>query len=140
MPSKIIGYAKVGVKRNINVENDVTAYFEYPNGASGVFITSTHDFPGTNRLEIDGDKGKLVIENNKLTFTELAVGETEFNATNEKFMPRIPVKKKHVVRISKLGQLAQFVFGQHTEIIRNFTAAIRDGKPMIAPGEDGING
>lgn len=140
MPSKVIGYAKVGVKRNINVENDVTAYFEYENGASGVFITSTHDFPGTNRLEIDGDKGKLVIENNKLTFTELAVGETEFNATNTKFMPRIPVKKKIVKRVTKLGQYAQFVFGQHTEILRNFTSAILTGKPLLAPGIEGING
>ncbi|HOB64972.1 MAG: Gfo/Idh/MocA family oxidoreductase [Clostridiales bacterium] len=140
MPSKVIGYAKVGVKRNINVENDVTAYFEYPNGATGVFITSTHDFPGTNRLEIDADKGKLVIENNKLTFTELEVGETQFNATNTKFMPKIPVKKKLVKRITKLGELSQFVTSQHTAILRNFTDAILYGKPLIAPGEEGING
>lgn len=140
MPSKVIGYAKVGVKRNINVENDVTAYFEYENGASGVFITSTHDFPGTNRLEIDGDKGKLVIENNKLTFTELAVGETEFNAANTKFMPRIPIKKKVVKKVTKLGQYAQFVTGQHTEILRNFTDAVLTGKPLLAPGIEGING
>ena len=89
MPSMIRGYAKVGRNRDINVENegrnrdinvenDVTAYMEYPNGATGVFITSTHDFPGTNRLEIDGDKGKIVIENNKLVFTELEVaGRTD---------------------------------------------------------------
>lgn len=140
MPSKVIGYARAGVKRDINVENDVTAYFEYANGASGVFITSTHDFPGTNRLELDGDAGKLVIENNKLTFVELEVGETEFNATNKKFMPRIPIKKKHVLKISKLGQLLQLVTGQHTAIIRNFTRAVLCGEKLIAPGEEGING
>lgn len=140
MPSKVIGYARTGIKRDISVENDVTAYFEYANGASGVFITSTHDFPGTNRLELDGDKGKIVIENNKLTFVELAVGETEFNATNTKFMPRIPIKKKHTLKISKLGELLQFVIAQHTAIIRNFTKAILSGEKLIAPGNEGING
>ena len=139
MPSMIRGYAKVGMHRNINVENDVTAYMEYPNGATGVFITSTHDFPGTNRLEIDGDKGKIVIENNKLVFTELEVGESVFNATNKKFMPSIP-SHKIVKKMSKAGELIMNVFAQHTGIINNFTNHIVNGEPLIAPGEDGIRG
>ena len=139
MPSMIRGYAKVGMHRNINVENDVTAYMEYPNGATGVFITSTHDFPGTNRLEIDGDKGKIVIENNKLVFTELEVAESVFNATNKKFMPSIP-SHKIVKKMSKAGELIMNVFAQHTGIINNFTNHIVNGEPLIAPGEDGIRG
>lgn len=139
MPSMIRGYAKVGRNRDINVENDVTAYMEYPNGATGVFITSTHDFPGTNRLEIDGDKGKIVIENNKLVFTELEVAESVFNATNKKFMPSIP-SHKTVKRMSKLGELMMNVFGQHTGIINNFINHIVNGEPLIAPGADGIRG
>ena len=139
MPSVIRGYAKVGMHRNINVENDVTAYMEYPNGATGVFITSTHDFPGTNRLEIDGDKGKIVIENNKLVFTELEVAESVFNATNKKFMPSIP-SHKIVKKMSKAGELIMNVFAQHTGIINNFTNHIVNGEPLIAPGEDGIRG
>lgn len=139
MPSMIRGYAKVGRNRDINVENDVTSYMEYPNGATGVFITSTHDFPGTNRLEIDGDKGKIVIENNKLVFTELEVAESVFNATNKKFMPSIP-SHKTVKRMSKLGELMMNVFGQHTGIINNFTNHIIDGEPLIAPGAEGIRG
>ena len=139
MPSMIRGYAKVGRNRDINVENDVTAYMEYPNGATGVFITSTHDFPGTNRLEIDGDKGKIVIENNKLVFTELEVAESVFNATNKKFMPSIP-SHKTVKRMSKVGELMMNVFGQHTGIINNFTNHIVNGEPLIAPGADGIRG
>lgn len=139
MPSMIRGYAKVGRNRDINVENDVTAYMEYPNGATGVFITSTHDFPGTNRLEIDGDKGKIVIENNKLVFTELEVAESVFNATNKKFMPSIP-SHKTVKRMSKLGELMMNVFGQHTGIINNFTNHIVNGEPLIAPGAEGIRG
>ena len=139
MPSSVRAHTEVGKNRNINVENDVTAFMEYANGATGVFITSTHDFPGTNRLEIDGDKGKLVIEGGKLTFTELAVGETEFNAVNKKFMPRIPSKKikKH---IGLLGQAKMFLFEQHTGIINNFVSNILFKTPLIAPGEEGIRG
>lgn len=139
MPTEITGYVQVGKNRKINVENDVTAFMKYANGATGVFITSTHDFPGTNRLEIDGDKGKIVIEKNRLEFTELEVGETEFNRTNTEFMPKIP-SHKIVKRMSKLSEYAMNVFGQHTGIINNFTAHILHGTPLIAPGSDGIRG
>lgn len=139
MPSSVRAHTEVGKNRNINVENDVTAFMEYENGATGVFITSTHDFPGTNRLEIDGDKGKLVIEGGKLTFTELEVSETEFNAVNRKFMPRIP-SKKIKKRIGLLGQAKMFLFEQHTGIINNFISNILFGTPLIAPGEEGIRG
>lgn len=139
MPSSVRAHTEVGKNRNINVENDVTAFMEYENGATGVFITSTHDFPGTNRLEIDGDKGKLVIEGGKLTFTELAVSETEFNAVNRKFMPRIP-SRKIKKRIGLLGQAKMFLFEQHTGIINNFISNILFGTPLVAPGEEGIRG
>lgn len=139
MPSSVRAHTEVGKNRNINVENDVTAFMEYENGATGVFITSTHDFPGTNRLEIDGDKGKLVIEGGKLTFTELEVSETEFNAVNKKFMPRIP-SRKIKKRIGLLGQAKMFLFEQHTGIINNFISNILFGTPLIAPGEEGIRG
>lgn len=139
MPKSIRGYAQEGKNRNIAVENDVTAYMEYDNGATGIFITSTHDFPGTNRLEIDGDKGKIVIEGNKLEFTELEVGEKEFNATNKKFMPKIP-SKKIVKKMSRLREGYMHLFEQHTGIIRNFTNHVLNGDKLIAPGCEGIRG
>ena len=139
MPLSVTAHAEVGKNRNINVENDVTAFMEYASGATGVFITSTHDFPGTNRLEIDADKGKLVIEGSKLTFTELEISETEFNATNKKFMPRIP-SRKIKKRIGLLGQAKMFLFEQHTGILNNFVSAIINKTPLIAPGADGIKG
>lgn len=139
MPTKVKAYAKVGRGRDINVENDVTSYFEYANGASGVFITSTHDSPGTNRLEIDADGGKIVIENNKLVYDKLNIPESEFNKTNKKFMPKIP-KKRKVYKTSVIGQLLAMVFGQHTAIMKDFANAILNNTTLIAPGYDGING
>ena len=139
MPKKVRGYAQYGKNRDIAVENDVTAYMEYENGATGLFVTSTHDFPGTNRLEIDGEKGKLVIEKNKLEFIELEVSESEFNATNTKFMPSIP-SKKIVKKMSKLREGFMYIHEQHCGIMKNFTNHVLKGEPLIAPGEEGING
>lgn len=139
MPTKVRAYAKAGVGRNINVDNDVTAYCEYANGASGIFITSTHDSPGTNRLEISSDGGKIVIENNKLTYYKLSEKESVFNKHNKKFMPKIAYKK-YTLNKSKLAQGIELVFGQHTAITKNFSNAILNGEKLIAPGAEGING
>lgn len=81
MPNRVMGHCKYGHWHNIEVEDEVTAYAEYPNGATGAFITTTGECPGTNRLEITGDKGKLVWEEGKLTWWKLAVPEREFCVT-----------------------------------------------------------
>lgn len=145
MPEKVYGVAKVGMNRNINVENDVTAFTEYANGATGVFITSTHDAPGTNRLEITGDGGKIVIEQTgllaeKMTYIKLPTMESEFNKVNKKFMPIIRGKKK-VTRVPTLVNAYRLgAVGQHINIIRNFSLAVLKGEKLIAPAEEGING
>src|SRR5690625_4431376 len=82
MPKRVHGFCSFGKYRDIEVEDDVTAYVEYENGATGVFITTTGEAPGTNRYELVGDRGKIVVENNKLTFHRLTVSEREFNQTS----------------------------------------------------------
>lgn len=144
-PIKKVWSSAKTVGRKINVENDVTAVCEFENGATGVFITSTHDAPGTNRLEITGDCGKIVIEGSndvsmKLTFTENSVPEPEFSKTNKVFMGKIPNK----VSKYKLG-LVDIIKGiieqQHIVVIRNFSEVVL-GKAdkLIAPYADGLNG
>jgi predicted dehydrogenase len=128
------------VGRDINVENDVTATMHFANGATGVFITSTHDAPGTNRLEITGDGGKIVIEKGKLVFTENVEMEPAFSAHNTIFMGR-PKTKKHVIRgVNPKFALVEDLF-EHVRIIRNYTDVLM-GKHVafIAPGEEGIRG
>ena len=79
MPVRIRAFCSYGKYHDIEVEDDVTAYMEYENGATGVFVTTTGDAPGTNRLEITGDRGKVVVEDGKLTFWRLRVSERQFN-------------------------------------------------------------
>lgn len=133
MPDKIMSHVSFGKYYDIEVEDDVTAFMEYKNGMTGVYITSTGEAPGVNRLEISADMGLVVVENNKITFKRNIVSEREFNKTNTKVFGR-PEAWDCVVPAATDGG------PQHVGILRNFTSAILDGDKLLAPGEDGIKG
>lgn len=133
MPKRVRAFCQFGKYRNIEVEDDVTAYVEYENGATGVFVTTVGESPGTNRYEISGDNGKILIEDGKLTFWRLRVPEPQFNreytggfGQPECWTCDIPVPDGH-------GP-------QHKGILQNFTNALLHGEKLLAPGEDGILG
>ncbi|OPH55986.1 oxidoreductase [Paenibacillus ferrarius] len=132
MPVRVRAFCQFGKHRDIEVENDVTAYVEYANGATGVFVTSTCEAPGTNRFEVTGDRGKVVIEGNRLTFWRLRVSETEFNRNfNGGFGS--PECWEIEVPIHSGG-------AGHEAITKDWIRAIREGTQLIAPGEEGIKG
>lgn len=133
MPKRVRAFCHFGKYRNIEVEDDVTAYVEYENGATGVFVTTVGEAPGTNRFELSGDNGKIVVEDDKITFWRLRVPEPQFNAEYtggfgqpECWKCDIPVHGGH-------GP-------QHNGILQNFTNALLHGEKLIAPGEEGIRG
>lgn len=132
MPCKVDAKLHYGKWHDIEVEDDVTAYVEYPNGATGTFITTTGDVPGSNRFEITGDKGKLVFDEGKLTLTKLAMSEPEFSKTN-KVPFAWPDLERVTVDVVDTGK-------QHIEILNHFAAAILRGEALVADGREGING
>ena len=134
MPCGVRAFLGYGKCRNIEVENDVTAYLEFPNGATGLFVTSTHETPGTNRLEISGDRGKIVVENNEIMFYRNRVSEPEFNATWTKGFGK-PECWKIKVEPPKAPKLVA-----HMGIFQNFANAILKGTPLLASGLEGIKG
>jgi len=132
MPRRVRAFCHYGKYHDIEVEDDVTAYMEYENGATGVFITTTGEAPGTNRFEIAGDRGKIVVEEGKLTFWRLRVSERQFNreykggfGSPECWKCEIPV---HGVETA------------HRGITTNWVNAILKGTPLLAPGVEGIYG
>ena len=143
--TKVWAKAKT-VGRNINVENDVTACCEFENGATGVFVTSTHEAPGTNRLEISGDGGKRVISGGadhtmKLEFTKLDTLEPEFSKTNKVFMGK-PKTSKRTVKFNIID-IFKYVMdqGQHIAVIRNFSNNILGIEDkLVGRYEEGLNG
>jgi predicted dehydrogenase len=132
MPARLRAYCHEGKWHDIEVEDDVTAYVEYPNGATGTFVTTTADTPGTNRFEVTGDRGKLVAENGTLVFHKLAVPEREWNATYKGGFGQPPVER---IEIDVSGD-----FPNHAGILRDFTQSVLTGAPLWAPGEEGIRG
>ncbi|HEY4391582.1 MAG TPA: Gfo/Idh/MocA family oxidoreductase [Paenibacillus sp.] len=133
MPSRIRSFCSFGKYYDVEVEDDVTAYLEYPNGASGVYITSTGEAPGTNRLEISGDMGRIVVENNRISFDRNRVSEREHNRINTE--PFKAPENWHVdIPVAPDGG------EQHIGILKNFANAILHGDKLLAPGEEGIYG
>ena len=131
MPNKVWATCHLGKRHNIEVEDEVTAYLEYPNGCTGVFITSTGEAPGTNRFEIAGENGKLVMGNDRLVFTRNAMSATEFLRTSQASFAK-PDTSEETFPIEGHG-------GQHLEILENFCDAILEGKELIAPADEGIH-
>ncbi len=129
LPTKIHAHCHFGKWHDIEVEDDVTAYMEFPNGATGVFVTSTADAPGTNRFEITGTRGRLVCENGRLMFDQLAVDEREFCRTARAFVD----PEYTTFEVSTDGRN-----DQHVGILNNFTNAILGIEPLFVKGEEGI--
>lgn len=132
LPSKVRGFCQFGRYHKIEVEDDVTAYFEYPDGATGVFITSTGEAPGTNRLEVTGERGRLVVEGGKFEFLRNEVPTSEFSRKTKENFQAPPVKITKVAVPAGTGE-------QHVGILKNFTNAILRGEPLLAPAAEGLH-
>ena len=132
MPKKVTATLTLGKYHDIEVEDDVNTYCEFADGSTGNFITTTGEFPGTNRLEILGDKGKLVCENDKLTFVRLKTPEREFNATYQGGFGE-PEKETLVPETDGKNP-------QHIGILNNFANAVLGLEPLFVRGQEGIHG
>jgi predicted dehydrogenase len=132
MPTMVHSHCHEGKWHDIEVEDDVTTYMEYANGATGVFVTTTGDAPGTNRFEVTLEKAKLVCEEDKLTVYELEVNEREYCFTATEGFTK-PVGKQIEVETDGLNP-------QHVGVLNAFAGKVLHNTPLIADGVEGING
>lgn len=132
MPRRVTGFAALGKYHHIEVEDEVTAYFEHENGMIGHFITSTAESPGTNRLEIVGEGGKLVYEDSKLTFFRNQRSSNEQIKNAPGAFDRVEFEQVEVP-YEHHGQPG------HRLMIENFANAILHGEALIAPASEGLN-
>jgi predicted dehydrogenase len=126
MPATVWADCAVGKYHHVEVEDEATIFAKYENGATATFITTTGEYPGTNRLEIAGERGKLVLEDNKLRWWKLPISEREFCFSGQ-------VPQTEYTEILPTEQETA-----HNGILRNFTDAILLGEPLLAPGYDAI--
>lgn len=131
LPKKVRALCQTGRHHDIEVEDDVTAIFEYENGTTAVLVTSTGEAPGVNRLEISGEKGRLTLEGGRLIFLRNEVETTAYSKkTREGYLP--PDCWRAEIPLPLGG-------GQHAGILKNFTRAILEGEELIAPAAEGIH-
>ena len=132
MPERVTARCQIGRFHNIEVEDSVTAVLEYASGVQGVFVTTTGEAPGTNRMEVAGDNGKIVISNEQpdLLFTRNERPSSVFSKESASGFAK-PGVWNITIPISGTGD-------QHVGIMKNFVAAIRGEEPLIAPAQEGI--
>jgi len=130
MPGRVRAFCNFGRYHDIEVEDDVTAYLEYSDGMTAVFSASTGEAPGTNRLEVAAERGKIVIENDQFWFSRNEIPMSEFSRTDP---GRFSVPPIWDIKIPLESHGPQ-----HNGILANFVAAILDGTPLIAPAQEGI--
>src|SRR6266496_1424550 len=131
MPARVRGFCQLGKFHNIEVEDNVSAYLEFKNGATGTFVSSTGEAPGTNRFELAVTRGKLVLEREKLSFTRNESDMIDFSKT-----ARFGFAKPEVWHVEIPFENAA---NPHAILVQNFVNAILNGEPLIAPGEEGIH-
>jgi predicted dehydrogenase len=131
MPSTVRGFCQLGRFHEIEVEDNVTAYLEFPDGATGTFVSSTGEAPGSNRFEIVGTRGKLVLENNRLLFTRNEADALEFSKT-----AKLGFAKPEVWNVEVPFENAT---NGHAVLMQNFVNAILEKESLIAPGAEGIH-
>ena len=132
MPTKVRAFCHFGKWHDIEVEDDVTAYVEYANGATGTFITTTADAPGTNRFEITGTRGTLIYDRDKLIFRELYADEREWCKTTDKAF-HTPKWTESEIEITGENP-------QHKGIMQNVVDTLLGRDTLYAPAEDGLCG
>ena len=130
MPVRVSASCDVARYHHIEVEDDATLFVRYPNGATGLFVTSTGEAPGTNRLEISGDRGKLVLENGVLKWWRLQQPESGIRFASAENSPALSCDYTEI----RPDQPET----AHRGILQNFADAIRHGTPLLSPGEDGL--
>ncbi len=132
LPKTVQAFCHEGKWHDIEVEDDVTAYLEFENGATGVFVTTTGDAPGTNRFEVTGTRGKLVCENDTLTLWRLKTEEREFCRTSREGFAAPECEK---ITVETDGENPQ-----HVGVLNAFAGNILHGTPLVAEGREGLRG
>ncbi len=131
MPSKIRATCSFGKYHHIEVEDEVTAVFEFPNGATGQFAASTGEAPGCNRLEIVGDLGTIITDGNTVKLIRCSESVSEFNKTTDEMFGS-PETTEEIFTPSE-------AVNQHAAILNNFVKAANSEATLIAPADAGLN-
>jgi predicted dehydrogenase len=130
MPARVRAFCQLGRYHDIEVEDNISTYLEWAGGATGIFVSSTGESPGTNRLELVGTRGKVVVEGGRISFTRNNADMIEFSKASKSGFAKPDVWNIEIPYENPANL--------HAILMQNFVDAILDGTPLIAPGADGM--
>lgn len=146
-PEKVFAKAAFGFRRAIAVEDEVTALVDYGDGRTGTFITATHDMNGTDRFEILGTAGKIIVEGSKTaTVHRYAKPEKEVSDSVDidgarRLMSGDASVLEGLVTTETIEDSSAWGGAQHSGVLENFARHVLFGEKLLAPpGSDGIVG
>lgn len=131
MPAKVRAHCSFGKYHDIDVEDDVYAYFEFANGATGQFIASTGEAPGINRLEIVGDLGTIITDGNEAKLIRNRETASSYSRTTDDIFGT-PEQTEECYQPGE-------PVNQHATVLDNFVKAARGEAGLIAPASEGIH-
>ncbi len=132
MPARVRAFCRFGRWHDIRVEDDVSAYLEWQGGFSGFFVASTGDAPGCDRLEIQGDLGRVVVEKEKVRFLRNDQSSAAFSLASPEPMARPGFREVDLEAAARPAGPPQ------NAVLENFARAALDGAPLLAPAAEGL--
>jgi predicted dehydrogenase len=124
-PRRALGVCRFGRFHEIEVEDDVTAHFDFASGMSALVIAGTGEAPGTSRLEVSADRGRAVLEGNEATVHRNRESASGYRRREASGRPRADVERVVFPQEGRTGLL----------LLQNFVAAIRGEARLLAPAE-----
>ena len=131
LPQRVRAFCPIGKYHPIEVEDEINALFEYADGATGVLVATTGELPGTDRREVVGDKGRIVICDDHLEFTRTATSVSKFCRTTKDGFASIETTTEKIPFPKPRG-------ASHVEVTQRFVDSILRGAELIATGEEGV--
>lgn len=130
LPVKVYGQC-IARQHKIEVEDEATAMLWYDNGAIGLFHESVNELPTSSRLELLGEKGKLVIEDGTLRFWEVPAGVKAFSNSAANMWAKAEWNEIEI-------ELPED--DDPAPVVRNMCYAITKGAPLLVDPKDALLG
>lgn len=136
LPSTVSAWARRS-RHDVQIEDDVVAMLEFPNGARGTLVASTTDPVGRDAITLHGERGSLEIEGFRLrraTFGDGSQGAQQLTDESTEDFDDVGVEWADVVEPGGRSEYFDLTLDCH----RDFVEAIHAGRdPVNTPAEAG---
>lgn len=132
LPQAITCTASFGKYHDIEVEDEVHAILQYDGGLTGSFIASSSECPGTDRLEIVGEYGKLVYEHKKVALYRNEESSLDYIRHAKQAFGIVKHDVEETAWDDHTGP-------GHEQILADFIGAILEKRKPLVPAAEGLN-